>query len=497
MSKFVIGGKNEGRIKGFVEYDSVEYPFSYEDWILDIYPQNKDIRRNANAELLKRIGGVVETGKLINQICLVGKTSTGRDIRFTVSEQYSNENGFLSFNVYSVYIYESENSKVCSEIVNGKKQFIRKTNSNKIRGFIVKGREIDYYYNPSNAFCSIISQNEDGKIDFNLSLSSKKEEDCGTIVLENTEFKIYFRSVATAHGAVPTPVTSHSELIIESQLESDLNDIEVIYYAVRDCLAYLCRRLNVNFDEIEVFDFSSEGQRRVFGRYYLWLDIDMTEKNVQASKRIIDHTFIGEKFNELLQQFIDGKMYINNLPDTVTRSSLYDPARIIFNFVAFEREYANLYPEAATRSEDYLEVKNCVLECINVLIEKLTGKKKKYARGFHRTIQKSENSFGARLKQAINDYKSALTPFLIWNYGKDYDESIESICDRMNQMRNDSAHGNIDVKFSVEHFSDFAILECLFYAMRLKTIGLNDLSIQKAICKLMNYNIYIPDAEDD
>ena len=52
MSKFVIGGKNEGRIKGFVEYDSVEYPFSYEDWILDIYPQNKYIWRNANAELL-------------------------------------------------------------------------------------------------------------------------------------------------------------------------------------------------------------------------------------------------------------------------------------------------------------------------------------------------------------------------------------------------------------------------------------------------------------
>ena len=65
----------------------------------------------------------------------------------------------------------------------------------------------------------------------------------------------------------------------------------------------------------------------------------------------------------------------------------------------------------------------------------------------------------------------------------------------MNQMRNDSAHGNIDVEFSEEHFGDFAILECLIYAMRLRAIGLDYLSIQRAICKLMNYNIYIPDAE--
>ena len=495
MSKLVIGGKDEGRIKGFVEYNNVEYPFSYEDWILDMYPQNKDVWRDDSVELLKNIGGVVEVGKFINQICVVGKTSTGKNIRFIVSEQYSNENGFLSFNVYSVYIFEGENSKICSKTVGGKKKLYRESTPNKIRGIILKGREIDYYYNPANAFYSILSQDEEGKIDFRLGLSGKKEEDCGVVTLGNTEFKIYLRSIATAHGAVPTPVTSHSELIVESLSESDLNDVETIYYAIRDCLAYLCRRLNISFDEIEIFDFSPEGKRRVFGRYYLWLDIDMSERHVQASKRIIDHTFINGRLGNLLQQFLDGKMYINNLPNTVAQSNQYGPDRIIFNFVAFEREYANLYPETATRSEEYLEVKNCVLDSINSLINKLTGKKKKYAKGFHRTIEKSENSFGARLEQAIRNHEGALTPFLIQNYGREYTEKIEGICNRMNQMRNDSAHGNIDVEFSEEHFGDFAILECLIYAMRLRAIGLDYLSIQRAICKLMNYNIYIPDAE--
>lgn len=49
---------------------------------------------------------------------------------------------------------------------------------------------------------------------------------------------------------------------------------------------------------------------------------------------------------------------------------------MIFDFVAFEREYANLYPEEEVRSEKYLEAKNDALVAMDELINKKSGKVK-------------------------------------------------------------------------------------------------------------------------
>ena len=58
----------------------------------------------------------------------------------------------------------------------------------------------------------------------------------------------------------------------------------------------------------------------------------------------------------------------------------------------------------------------------------------------------------------------------------------------MNTLRNDMAHGNLDIQLDKEHIFGFAIMETLLYAMRLKALGIKDRKIQEGIIQIMGYN---------
>lgn len=80
---------------------------------------------------------------------------------------------------------------------------------------------------------------------------------------------------------------------------------------------------------------------------------------------------------------------------------------------------------------------------------------------------------------------------LIKMCAKDYESEIEEFCTRMNDLRNDSAHGNFIIATDInrEIVFDFEILECLLYIMRLKDIGLSVFEGRRAVAKLMGINI--------
>lgn len=89
----------------------------------------------------------------------------------------------------------------------------------------------------------------------------------------------------------------------------------------------------------------------------------------------------------------------------------------------------------------------------------MTGKRKKYVKGFIDSISKLENKYA----------------------------------DRMNDLRNNVVHGNLGMTIEVINISDFSALENLLYEMRFKNMGMDLLLIQKSICSIRDYNIYISD----
>ena len=151
-------------------------------------------------------------------------------------------------------------------------------------------------------------------------------------------------------------------------------------------------------------------------------------------------------------------------------------------FVAFEREFRNLYDDTIVRSDMYVEVRAEVMKFLENLKENSHGKKKKYIGEMERTLSKTENKYADRMEKAMRDCEEILCPFLKYYYRDDQsDDLIEDICARMNQLRNDAAHGNIDLQIDPVHISDFAILESLIYAMRLKAIGVELEKIQTCL----------------
>ena len=87
-----------------------------------------------------------------------------------------------------------------------------------------------------------------------------------------------------------------------------------------------------------------------------------------------------------------------------------------------------------------------------------------------------------------------MDPFLIYELGKEYNTEVdeitplENIASKMNTLRNDMAHGNLDIQLDKEHIFGFAIMETLLYAMRLKALGIKDRKIQEGIIQIMGYN---------
>ena len=200
----------------------------------------------------------------------------------------------------------------------------------------------------------------------------------------------------------------------------------------------------------------------------------------------------------MFQIIADGKLYLGHICSSIDNQSSYNIARIILIFAAFEREYNNAFSSKPIRSKKYLDVKAEVLSLLDNFEGTCpTKKSRKYIKGFKKMIDNSDNSLSERIKNAINTNIEIVRIFLNRKYQADVEETIDNIAERMSIMRNDIAHGNLDLKIEAIHLSDLAILEILIYVLTLNSLNISITSIQKAICKLFGYNIYIADKPKD
>ena len=184
-------------------------------------------------------------------------------------------------------------------------------------------------------------------------------------------------------------------------------------------------------------------------------------------------------------------MYTNHYP---VNTASYSPDRIIFLLIGFEREFQNLNPEDSYRCEEYLKVKGMIKQYADELAESTPSKREaKYAKAFSRSIGKMQIGFGDKLRRAIVEHQSIMDCFLIDEYGEEYKKQLDEICARMNKLRNDLAHGNLDLKFCPEHIGDLKMVEQLLYAMRLKAIGVEERSVRSAINTIFRCNLSLDD----
>lgn len=105
-------------MKGFVEYEDKRYPFSFSNSRLDLYPDKFD------SKSIEEWFAPFERGKVIENIHLHGVTANRKNVIFEVSEQHSDQEGFLSFDVYSIFEYDSVRYQYYNE--DGKHKYNKK-----------------------------------------------------------------------------------------------------------------------------------------------------------------------------------------------------------------------------------------------------------------------------------------------------------------------------------------------------------------------------------
>ena len=138
---------NGNRIKGFLKYNEIEYGFFFADEELLLFPRNEEQRMKDTKDIFDMfIAGRPQPRKVIRKILISGTTSDGKNVIFQVSEDPGNDNGYLYFQVYAIYLY-TKHHHVCAKALSTQSSV-----ANRIRGLRIGGQDVDFFYNPAHAF---------------------------------------------------------------------------------------------------------------------------------------------------------------------------------------------------------------------------------------------------------------------------------------------------------------------------------------------------------
>ena len=129
-------------MKEFVTFEDKKYPFSFSGERLELYPDE------FSSQSLQGFFAPFERGNTIKDIELNGVTANRKKVVFEVSEQHSNEEGFLLFHVYSIYGYDSLYYQIYTE--DGRQKYHTKEAT--IRGIKIRGVDVDLVYPPERAY---------------------------------------------------------------------------------------------------------------------------------------------------------------------------------------------------------------------------------------------------------------------------------------------------------------------------------------------------------
>ena len=97
-----------------------------------------------------------------------------------------------------------------------------------------------------------------------------------------------------------------------------------------------------------------------------------------------------------------GEIPFGHFWETIEDMSHYPISRIIMILAAFERTFRIIYGQDVRRSDDYKAIKSEVAQLIEEHAENMTGKQKKYVKGFVKGILNSDSSYNIRLSDCID-----------------------------------------------------------------------------------------------
>lgn len=169
-----------------------------------------------------------------------------KNVIFQVSEDPGNDNGYLYFQVYAIYLY-TKHHHVCAKALSTQSSV-----ANRIRGLRIGGQDVDFFYNPAHAFEYKISR--DSRFQDSVSVSDIKPMNCGMLSYGGVDISVSVCAYPAMHFQLSTPYTCSSEFIFHFSKEVQIEFVQEIIGYLQLCMRFICRRRAVVLGDAQIFD---------------------------------------------------------------------------------------------------------------------------------------------------------------------------------------------------------------------------------------------------
>lgn len=460
---------------GYLDFHGETFPFIFKKDTLTIIPPTIEKWNEFYGEWFHRDFNNNSRNKWLDKIIIDGVTDNHKGVKFFVTDRPAYFNGYYSYKVNYLYIYDYKSE----------------TNSmHEINGIRFKGPECNYLYNVRDYINEDFEIKDNKFKKFSLELSSRRDENFGKFRWYNYSVSVNGSFSWKKDNDTYSPLEINSLIILElSRTCNDLDKLIELIYVQRTILYFCAYRKNITFKEIDTYAYTDNKLRRKIGNFYIFDGIE-EESDIKHLKQILDFKEAGKCISKLYKLVLDGKIYTSHIPQNFRMKHSYFPARMLSILIAFEHTYKTLYKDVLLSNEDFDFVKKKTIEFLDNQISVNTGKIKKKFKGMKNSVSKTDLSYSEYLKYALNNNFDVLESFIKKRYRvKDAKPIITSCSERTNKIRNSMAHGNLDIDFKPINSNDIYLIELLLYSMVLKYIGLDKKIIQNKIKQL--FNLYL------
>lgn len=463
--------KKPDRLVGYININdsSCAFEFNDNDFTLSLYPPTtKDYDIRSMFEGLT--GFNYKEHKWVERLKLTGITLSGSNIIFNVQDLPSDYNGFKVYNVNWYFCYRDT------------------ITADGIEGFRIKGPEIDFFYPPQRALETKIDFSKENNKIMGMQVSSNENNDCSDCgkyrIIKGVDADIELSAYATIHtDTAANPIDANSVMTTHFSKPVDIDTLIVAYFNAVRFFEYVTYRNNINIKSTDIFFINENGLRQYDGILVFPNNTDIeTHKNVK--KRIIGYDILQKKTAKIFALINKSKIGFGHICKSIDDTRHYPASRTIMILTEFEREYRNIYGTDFNRSEEYINVKNSIVNLINDYLKEQHGKRRQYVKQLSKYVNDRDNSFETNVKYALDDCKDIMDIFVARKYKGNNKEATEGIAMRIGELRNGIAHSRLDLKIEPISLADIKIIEELTYAIRLKKLGIKNLDCKKSINRL-------------
>lgn len=470
--------KKPERLIGFLTYDDLQFAFEFdnEKFYMNLYPQSTQIQEKYGSfiDFLKKQNNEEKRHEWISNIDVIGKSSSGYQVIFNVEENPIKYHGFLTLKVNWYCLSRSSGGDIS------------------YKGFKLIGSDINLFYPPN--------KNIENKIYFT---DDEKKIDKSKIILNSIvpdvlgDYEMKNGTIARIEAWPEQnfniknwekPVSAYSALRVCFSEEKNLDSILEMYELIKIFFQFITYRRNIDLGDINLCVKNQEGLYE-YPALLVMKPIDNREVNEKKDKLIIKYDVLQDLVPSILFNLENNTIPLNHLVESIRDRSSYSDSRFIMILASFEKEFRNIYGTDYERSVEYKQIKEDIIEELEILRGTNTGKRRKYIKEFIRYIEKTDSSYKDRLKAALKNHKKIMAIFIKKFYQEDFEKAIGGISDRMGELRNNIAHNSLDVDYDAILLSDIQIVEILLYIMRLKNLGLSDELCKKAINNLFGLRL--------